>query len=341
MSDPGSALAPIAAAPPDLPADVVAAAVRAHFGLEGRIAPLVSERDQNFALQTENGGRVVVKIISAHESATTTDFLVGALEHLERRGGPAAPRIVHALDGRSTARLEAEAGTFRLRVVTWVDGEQLGSLDLDRRLARRFGAALARLDRALQGYTHRGENTVLLWDVQRVAELRPLFDTIDEPSTRRAVAAVVDDFEARVADALRGLRRQVIHGDANPDNVLFSDRGFGFIDFSDSVRAPLVCEAAIAASYLRVQRGDPLRLIAPFIAGYHGQLPLDPREKALLFDLVRARLATTVTLQYWRASARPADDAYRRRLDEVESDAARFLAALDRLGRTEFSSRIS
>ncbi len=341
MSDFVSAHGDILEAPPDLSVETVAAAVRTHFGLEGRYQSLVSERDQNFALQTSGGGRVVVKVISRLEHAATTEFLVGALEHLERRGGPAAPRIVHALDGGATARVEADGGPYALRVVTWVDGEQLESLVPDSRLARRFGAALARLDRALQGYTHPGENPALLWDLQRVPELRPLTDTIDEPAVRRAVVRAIDDFVARVVPALPDLRRQVIHGDANPENVLLSDRGFGFIDFSDIAMAPLVFDAAIAASYLRKLDGDPLAGIAAFIAGYGEVLELTGQEKALLYDLVRARLATTITVLFRRLAERQADDPYRRKSQDLESNASRFLAALDDLGRVEFTNRIS
>lgn len=341
MTRPPTTLAALAQDPPDLPEGAVAEAVRAHFGLEGRYTPLVSERDQNFALQTAEGGRVVVKVISPLESAGATDFLVGALEHLDRRDGLAVPRVVHALDGGATARIATDHGEFSLRIVTWVDGEQLESLAIDERLARRFGAALAHLDAALQDYTHPGENPVLVWDLQRVAALRPLTDAIDEPAVRRGVTAAIDDFEARVAQAIPGLRRQVIHGDANPENVLFSDRGFGFIDFSDIVMAPRCFDVAIAASYLRSPGADPLALLGPFVAGYDDILPLAAAERALLFDLVRARLATTITMLYWRLEARPADDPYRRKSHDLEGDASQFLAALDRLGREKFTNKIN
>ena len=341
MTETGMTLAALAHDPPDLPAETVAAAVRAHFGLDGRYAPLVSERDQNFALQTAGGGRVVVKVISPLESAEATEFLVGALEHLEHARAPAVPRIVHALDGGATARIETDQGSFSIRVVTWVDGEQLETLELDPPIARRFGAALAELDAALQGYTHPGETPMLAWDLQRVAALRPLTDGIDEAPIRRAVNAAIDDYETRVVPALPGLRRQVIHGDANPENVLFSDRGFGFIDFSDSIIAPRCFDIAIAASYLRSFEADSLALIGPFVAGYDAVLPLDRAERALLFDLVRARLATTITMLYWQLGARPADDPYRRKSEDLERDASRFLADLERLGREQFMHQIS
>ena len=64
-------------------------------------------------------------------------------------------------------------------------------------------------------------------------------------------------------------------------------------------------------------------------------------ESRLLFDLVRARLATTVTLLYWRLRDRPADDDYRRKSLQVERTASRFLAALGCLGRRRFDKEIN
>ena len=234
--------------------------------------------------------------------------------------------------------IDSPQGRHRLRVVTWIDGQPLLAAGIDARRAADLGAALARLDNALQSYSHPGENPVLLWDLQRAGDLRPLLDVIDEAEVRQTVTRVVDDFEAHVVPA--GLPTQVIHGDANPENVLVTASGTGFIDFGDMVRAPRIFDVAIAAAYMRSDGDDPLAFIRPFIAGYHAVAPLDEWEAGLLFDLVRARLATTVTLLYWRLRDRPDADDYRRKSLQVEGTASRFLAALERLGRASFNKQI-
>ena len=99
---------------------------------------------------------------------------------------------------------------------------------------------------------------------------------------------------------------------------------------------------------LRVAHGDdgylrssePLSLIAPFVAAYHAALPLRKGELELLFDLVRARLATTISILYWRLAERAADDAYREKSLKTEGTAIQFLDALGALGRHEFVSSI-
>ena len=341
MSDINPALSVIAQPPPVLDPAAVAGAVRAQFGLHGDLAPLVSERDQNFALQSDGGSRCVVKVTNALDPAVSTEFHTALLRHLQGVAAVRVPRVLLALDGRPLGELAAGDRLHRLRVVTWVQGEQLARREPDATLAQRFGAALACLDQALQGFSHAGDCPLLLWDLQRAAELRELTTCIEDRSARRAVTSAIDDFEQRALPDLPGLRSQVIHGDANPENVLLSDEGIGFIDFSDAVRAPLICDVAIAASYLRSVSSDPLRLIAPFVASYNATLPLEAAEIGLLFDLIRARLAATVTLLHWRQGARSAADEYRQKSQASESDASHFLAALDALGRGKFINKIN
>ena len=338
-----TALEIVAATPPDIDVADVAAEVRAQFGLAGDYTPLVSERDQNFRLVTPEGGRFVVKVTSAVENDVVSDFHVATLLHLEEQGGAPAPTVIRTTAGKAAGRIECNGQPTMLRVVTWLDGVLLSTSTLRKETARDLGTRLAELDLALQGFSHPGENPVLLWDLQQLLELRELLGFIDSTAVSSSVAAVIDDYERNVAPRIGSLRCQVIHGDANPENVLLDERGqrvTAFIDFSDSHNAPLVFDLAIAGAYLRTREDDSLALIAPFVAAYRAVLPLHDGEFDLLFDLVRARLAMTIAILYWRLGAREADDSYREKTLRSESGAIRFLDALDRLGRDGFLARL-
>jgi hydroxylysine kinase len=334
-------LSAIAASPPACSAGRVAEAVAAQFGLHGRLERLVSERDLNYCLTTPERRRFLVKVTSATEPEHATALQVAVLLHLERSGGVATPRVIRTGDGATWGRIESADGIYRLRLLSWVEGEQLESLPLGADRARRFGAALGRLDETLAGYDYSGENPVLLWDLQRVCELRPLLGCIEDRALQEAVAAAIDDYEIEVVPRLAALRLQVIHADANPENVIEQEGMIGFIDFSDIVRAPRVFDAAIAASYLRPDGDDPLESMRPFLAGYQSAAPLDDVEKAVLFDLVRARVATSITLLAWRLRERPPGDEYRQKSQDIEGNASHFLAALTALGRGQFTRKIN
>ena len=340
MTTHSSALLAITAAPPNIEEAAVARSVSEQFGLQGEYSTLVSERDQNFLLRTAGGRRFLVKVTSAVEDAVTTDFQIAALQHLETAGGVLAPRVVPTVSGGSSGELIGDGKAHRLRVMSWVEGEQLEKLHIDAGLAGQFGNALAGLDLALQGFAHPGQKPALLWDLQRVRELRDLLDAVDDTAVKDELTRVIDDYESHVVPALPALRAQVIHSDANPENVLVTEEGLGFIDFGDIIKAPLVFDVAIAASYMRAPGEDPTALIEPFIAGYHAVLPLHAIETGLLFDLIRARLTTTVTLLYWRLQARPENDPYRRKALDLEGGAGKFLTALDTLGRVAFDNKI-
>ena len=329
-----TSLSAIAIAPPQADVADVAAQVKAQFGLAGDYLPLVSERDQNFRLTTSDGRRLVVKVTSSLEEGVVTDFQIEALLHLEGEENLPLPRVVRTITGKSSGTIDVGGTACRLRIVDFVEGRPLDDIDLTPEIAGRFGTALAMLDRALEGFSHRGQSPLLLWDMQRTGEVRHLLEFIDDEQLRLRVETVIDDFDTRVEPGMGEMRTQVIHADANPENVLLCDSGIGFIDFGDMLRAPLVFEVAIAASYLRAQ--DPFDLVVPFVAAYHAVLPLQADERLLLFDLVRARLATSITLFYWRLRERDPDDEYRKKLVATEQSAIAFLVRLDELGRERF-----
>ena len=334
MSSISEALRPIAIDPPSIDMTVVANAVTEQFGIVGKYAALVSERDQNFKLTTAAGERYVVKIVGAAEDIVVTDFQIAALLHLEEKEIGGVPRIVRTKSDQSRGEILADDGSVScLRLVTWLSGDVLVAREMSEALATQIGHRLGDLDRALQDFTHEGDCQILLWDTQRASELRELGIHIDDPQIRRRVSRVLDDFDERTLPALPHLPRQVIHNDFNPENILLSDAGdvVGIIDFSDMLRAPRVVDLSTAASYFRGEK--PLQHILPLVAAYCERVALRDEELDQLFDLIRTRLAMTLTVLYWRLSARRQGDSYREKTLANNLGAYDFLVALDALGR--------
>jgi hydroxylysine kinase len=336
-------LTSISVDPPDFDSGSVAQEVAEQFGLVGDYSILVSERDQNFRLKTASGDSYVVKIIGAAEDGAETDFQIAALDHLESMQIHGIPRVVRTAAGGSRSTIQSDGGReFGLRVVTWIAGRLLKDVDVTDDIARQFGSRLAQLDIALQSFTHESDGHNSLWDMQRAAELRGLLPNVNDAEIRDQLEDVLEVFDERVKPAFTGLSRQVIHNDANPENILLDADGkvSGFIDFGDLLKAPRVVEVATAAAYLRTADEDGLKIMAPFIQSYHERSPLIDAEIDLLFDLVRTRLSMTLILLYWRLKARDEDDPYRKKTLAVESNAFDFLRILSRLGRAGFRQRI-
>lgn len=339
------AIKAISTVQPQLSEEQAAQVLAANFDLRGRLKPLLSERDQNFRVTTDDGRAFVFKIANSAEHPVTTDFQIRALLYVESRNCPVAtPRIHRTVKGDVSMTLQVGDATHIIRVVSYLPGELLSTAKSGPRLATNLGQSAAHLDLALAGFGHAGECQTLLWDMQRADRLRELLQYIEDSELRAAVRDCIDDFDSRVKPQLPALRHQVIHADMHGDNVLVNadDRDVvaGVIDFGDMLRAPLIVEVAIAAAYLRAIEGDTLRLIGPFVAAYNRIIPLQDAEISLLFDLVRARLSATISILRWRAAMRGAADQYSRDYMQSERTAETFLARLDAMGRDAFTKRI-
>ena len=334
----------IAATPPNLAEDTVLAVLLEQYDLAGELKPLLSERDQNWLLVTPGGERFVLKTANAAEDPIVTDFQVRALLHLESRRCPiATPRIVPTRDGEVSIRLSDGATSHVVRVVTFVPGQPMDVALLDRKIAFGIGVAIAHIHVALADFKHAGDEQPLLWDLQRALELRPLLQHVPDTNLRTAISSCLDEFELRSLPFLRASERHVIHGDINPGNVLLASNATsiaGVIDFGDMLRAPVIVDLAIAASYLRSARTDPYDLIASMLDGYHSVSSLAADALAALHGLIRARLATSITLLHWRLGARGPQDAYGEASADSERDAVQFFARLSATGDTGFHERI-
>lgn len=313
-----------------------------HYGLAGELESLVSERDQNLRLRCDDGRRFILKIANAAEDPVATDFQIQALVHLEAYQATHecpinVPQILRTLDGRTSLPVTSDGAQHVARVVNFVAGVPLGNRPASLVLCRRLGVYLAYLGRALHGFTHPGSDHGLLWDMQQALALRRILEHVPDEELRRGIAQVLDDFETFAVPRFDEVRSQVIHSDFNPDNVLIdandNESVAGVIDFGDMLKAPLVIDVGIGASYLRALEGNPLAGIAEFLSGYHSITPLELIEIDLLFDLIKTRLAASVAILSWRATLRGPDDPYLGGAVASEGSAAGFLKILLQLPR--------
>lgn len=299
--------------PPDLPAATLAEAVARHWGLRGELTPLTSERDLNLRLEAPEG-RFVVKLANRAEPVAQTRFQSRALHHIAAADPDLpVPRVILTRDGAEDVVLPSG---HLLRVISWLDGMPLAHAPRSAAQARVLAAALARLGRALRGFSDPAADHVLQWDIKHAARLRPLLPHVTDPDLRALCARVLDRFDA-LAPQMAGWRWQVVHNDLNPHNVLVRpdapEELAGIIDFGDMVHTPLVCDVAVAASYqvaTQLAVGDPLARFVTFAAAYHAVTPLTGAERAALFDLTAARMVTTVAIASWRAARHPENAPY-------------------------------
>ena len=278
-----------------------------HFGLTGDIGSLPGERDQNFRVVSERGDRFVLKIANPDEPMALLELQTEALAFLaERDVDVALPKIVPTTTGESGFSTPDDEGVAHwVRLVTYVDGEIMGTVrPRTPALLESLGGAIGRLDVALSEFHHQAAaRQGFQWDLTRADQVMVAhLPKLSNEAQRDLVEAVRHEFETLVAPLLSDVPRGVIHNDANDHNVLVSPPAsegrtvIGLLDFGDAHESATVCDLAIGAAYALLGAGDPMAAMISVVRGYHRARPLTDVELEILFALVRARLAVSVSV---------------------------------------------
>jgi Ser/Thr protein kinase RdoA (MazF antagonist) len=296
-----------------------------HYGIEGRVTALPSERDQNFLIVDARGAKFVLKIANRDDAPELLEFQHQAMRRVAAaRCDCRVQEIVRSLGGADLSEIRDRAAGVRhcVRVTTWLPGDVLAKC-VPRRpeLLESIGAGMARIDAALRGFTHPAMHRVLQWDLRHAGLAREHAHLLP-PARRIRVERVFAEWETI---AWTRLRHSVIHNDANDYNVLIEDgRMTGLLDFGDLVHSAAVCDLAIALAYAMLHEKEPLGAAAAVIHAYHRHSPLTELEQRVLYPLILARLSASVCYAAHNRARNP-DDAY-----QVVTEAAAW-ELLDRL----------
>ena len=327
---------------PRIPAEQAADLLHRHYGLAGELERLVSERDQNFLVGASDGGQYILKFANAAEPADVTDFQNQALLHIARSDpGFPVPRVIETRDRALMFETTSDSGTVhRGRLLTWLEGVPLQNAEDLSSIAHQAGAYLARLGLALEDFEHGASDYPLLWDIRNAAQLTELLPYVDDVDLRLLCETRLARFSDIAQPRLDCLRRQVIHNDMNPSNVLVDsqdpNRLAGVIDFGDMVYSQLVNDVAVGAAYFCRIDDDRLTEVTDFVAAYTEIVPLSDDEISILPDLILIRHLTTVMITHWRASLYPENRDY---ILRNESRARRMLLGVTGLSTDDAANR--
>jgi len=309
-----SARALLETPPPGVDEVEAAEIARTVFGVSGEVRRLSGERDANFLIDGERP--VVLKFVNDVEPDAEALMQVAALEHLAAATDPRVPVPVPDLDGRLLSHLTARSGApVRARCYTYLPGRSAVSLPIDDRSRRAVGRTAGRLTRALSGFSHPAADRLNLWDTRAVVHLAPLMEFQPASPLSEMLAAFLERFRERVTPRVEGLRRQVIHNDLSPSNLVVGE-ALSVVDFGDMILAPIVCELAVAASY-QITPEAPLSDLAMVADTFDAEFPLTDEERELLPDFVLARLAGRILITRRRAERFPENRVYILRSSEA------------------------
>jgi len=287
------------------------------YGLEATARALPGEYDDNFYLTSADGREFVLKVMHPARELSFVDLQCRALTHLAQHARQLPlPRVTANLRGELFTSIGAADAVRLVWLLSFVKGTVLAKVRPHApELLGDLGRFLGEMDAALQSFAHPAGHRELKWDASRARWIKEYMRHIGDERRRTLVEKFLALYEAEAVPVLPQLRRSVIYGDANDHNVLVSDpwpqprKVVGVIDFGDLHHGLTVSELAIATAYGILGKEEPLAAAAAIIAGYHGAFAVDEAELSVLFALIGARLAVSVTNSAHRKTIMP-DDPY-------------------------------
>ena len=279
-----------------------------HFGVTGTATALAGERNPNFLIATATE-KFVLKIHSADEipQIRLQENALAALDHLVQFQ---TPRTIPATSGE----LLVEIGDRKFaRMLTWIDGalwsqaQEIGEIQ-----KAQLGRLIATVDTKLATVECTDFRTTLDqpfgWNALQANELVADIALIKDAELRNQVSAIFDRISNRTLAKVQALPHQLIHNDANDNNLVVADgKVSGLIDFGDLIYAPRVCGLAVGCAY-QLDANDPVASIYAIVRGYHEVTALSAAELEVLFDLICLRVATSVVMAHRQLAADPSNE---------------------------------
>lgn len=303
----------LAAHPPQLPLELIRQHLEEHYGLQGQLKPLYSERDQNLLLRLPDGRGFVVKVMNITEDRGQIECQIAALAHIATVDPTLnVPRVLATARGDDVSTVQYADGTvFLCYLLSFIEGEIAVQRPLSRDELHRIGVLLAQLARAMRGFIHPSLNArPLLWDSRQVNHLSPYVSLLPQ-QFQGATRAVIDRFLDRTLPRLAGLRAQALHADLHRHNLILSpdDAPFGVIDFGDMLHGPLVLDLANALSDFS-DAATLLPTTEAILRGYATVTPLEEEEIDALYDLVLMRVVIAALIIGYRKAHTPETPDY-------------------------------
>jgi 4-aminobutyrate aminotransferase-like enzyme/Ser/Thr protein kinase RdoA (MazF antagonist) len=339
----------LTAAPPTFTEEEAAALARDLFGVVGSAVSVDSERDQTFLL---DGGRpAVLKISNVAEDPTRLDLEALAAQRvaqIDHEIPVALPWLVAGTPLQANdpaayrAAIQGPSGTHHVRMYDRLPGRAwVGGASLSDEAIRDWGTMAARVGRALRGFWHLAAARVMLWDVQHALRLRPMLGAVHDTEIRELVRAALDRYELVVAPVWPSLRAQIVHTDLCASNVLVDDDGriTGIVDFGDASWSALVVDMpAVLETVVEHREGDDFfRAARLALDGYEKVTPLEPGERAIVGELLAARMCAAVVVPASRAALYDNPDALQA---ELRDWGVAVLRQLESVGWDEVARRL-
>ena len=280
------------------------------YGIKGEISPLVSYEDLNARIKTASA-TYVLKIANKKWSSEFLQMQTDVLVYLKTSVPELTfPAVIESLTGETMTSVDG----FTVRLLTYLEGELLTNTARTPQLYQDVGRFLGQYSKAMQDYPHAvADGSDKLWKLDNVMACKIYLSDIADLDARDRIERLYSVYQKNIFPKLPQLRKALIHGDANEQNILINPdqpmKMAGLIDFGDIHFSSQINELAIALAYGLLGEDDIAMASASMIEGYQREFKLEEEEREILYYLMAMRLVTSITMSSHNAKLFP-DNEY-------------------------------
>ncbi|XP_074645219.1 hydroxylysine kinase-like [Tubulanus polymorphus] len=209
-----------------------------------------------------------------------------------------------------------------VRLFTFIPGQILDKTsDVTPELLYEIGAVCGKMDCAIEDMTDGGLHQ-MIWNLKNVLDVREYMYVLQDADKHKLISDIFNDYETYVVPNLHDLKKVMIHGDFNEQNILIDTRidengvkklhVAGILDFGDINMAYKVFEVATLMMYctssVAMSHIDFMDVCAQCLAGYLSQVHLNDLEMSMIPLLVASRYAQSLTLGAYTHSLDTSND---------------------------------
>ncbi len=309
--------------PPSFSATEVSAIIKYHYGMNGTLNELYSDRDQIFLISA-NSKKYILKISNPAESRSVLDLQDAATHYILKKD----PNInIPQLVGEIYQKKKG-GQLYLIRLLTYVEGDLMSEKTDKPKGYEQMGCFLGRLSISLAGFDHPAAHREFEWDARQIKLIHSHFDHIGSSEDQNTICHFINEYEKHIIPVSKKLRMSVIHNDGNDHNIIVDKDHhiIGIIDLGDMVYSFTAFEPAICMAYIALSKERPLTAIGDLLKGYSSVHALNRVELYSAVYLMCLRLCTSVTMAAWRKRIFP-DNEY---LTISERSAWRFLKKMEK-----------
>ncbi|XP_063919530.1 hydroxylysine kinase [Zophobas morio] len=275
----------------------------------------VEESWDNSHIQKINTSGYTLKIVNSLDSEKP-QFFEAQNELLVYLGktGICCPTPVQNKTGHYYIIKQFSSGKHIVRLLEFIDGSILHQVPSSTNLFYESGKYVASLDEALQNFHHPAyDNHKTVWHLESVPQLSQFLYAVSDTNRKKIVEEVIEEFSKRVLPMGPNMKRGMIHGDFNEQNILVEEKDGvwcikGVLDFGDSHLACYIYELAVTMTYMMIQ-GKSLDVGGHVLAGYSSVREIPLEEFKLLKVCIAGRLCQSLVLGAYSSLQDP-DNSY-------------------------------